>query len=430
MTVRIPVGEAEGTRLEFKSAEALRRPERIAREVVAMLNAAGGEVWVGLRDEGGVAMEIEPIDQPEEEGARLFDALVDRIVPPPAGDEVLVEVVGETPARILRVTARPPQVRRPYAVRGRDASLQFSIRTGPRNRPLTWDEVQTLFLSQAAEEVAEKRTVHKSRLQQDLEQRVEANGELLWIGVSLPTAGVLDLDAVAEGEYLVDPASIGGVGSGLSYLNTFYAAYFLAQREGARYLRPSGDGWLEVGAGEYRLRLGRQAELRAEAPLEKFLGPPVDPHRTRFPEMASRQILDPKPLVAYPLSVMRMMSALLRDPRLWSEPVPESGEGKAIVALIGVEGWFLFPGPDHPLRTSWIDPLRLRVPEPELRERPTPAAWDTIPEYRDPVSLSIADLRNEPDRCALRLLRGIFAAFGFHADQIPYYDRRTGRFAL
>ena len=44
MTDRVPLGEKEDLHREFKSRDALKKPEIIAREVVAMLNADGGTV--------------------------------------------------------------------------------------------------------------------------------------------------------------------------------------------------------------------------------------------------------------------------------------------------------------------------------------------------------------------------------------------------
>jgi len=427
MSMRIPLGEAEGTRLEFKSSEALRRPERIAREVVAMLNADGGEVWVGLRDEGGVALEIEPVAEPERTRDALRDALVDRIEPPPAGDEVEIEVVGEPPATVLRVVARPRHGRRPYAVRSRDGRL-FLTRVGSRNRPLERDELQALFSPRAGGEIAERPPADDAPLRDDLKRMLASPRSLIWVGVTAPPGGELDLKAVAESPYLVEPASIGGAGEGLGFLNTFYAAHFLAQRQGTRYLRPSEDGWLVAGAGEYRLWLSEQGELRAEAPLEKFLALPEDPHHTRFPEMVDREALDPKALTSYPLSVLRLLSAFLRDRAVWASGSPDDAEGAAAVTLVGVEGWYLEPGPDHPLRVFPVDPLRLRLLLPEVRERPAPAESNAV--TAGPKPFSLAELRDEPDRCTYRLLRGIFAAFGYGEEQIPYFDRRTGRFDL
>ena len=46
MSRPIPLDERESDVLEFKSREALREPFAIGREVVAMLNAGGGEVWM------------------------------------------------------------------------------------------------------------------------------------------------------------------------------------------------------------------------------------------------------------------------------------------------------------------------------------------------------------------------------------------------
>jgi hypothetical protein len=62
---RIPLGERESQKLEFKSSAILEQPDKIAKEVVAMLNAEGGEVWIGIREDEARAVECEPIRNAE-----------------------------------------------------------------------------------------------------------------------------------------------------------------------------------------------------------------------------------------------------------------------------------------------------------------------------------------------------------------------------
>lgn len=81
MSALIPLGQKEGPRLELKGADVLKDPEKIAREIVAMLNAEGGEVWVGLREEGNRAVAVEEIADPEGEQRRLLDFLGDVVEP-------------------------------------------------------------------------------------------------------------------------------------------------------------------------------------------------------------------------------------------------------------------------------------------------------------------------------------------------------------
>jgi predicted HTH transcriptional regulator len=107
MSDGIPLGQRESQRLEFKGADALKDPEKIAREVVAMLNAEGGEIWVGLREEEGRAVAVEAIPNAEAEGRRLLDYLVDTVEPPLRGNEVDVKPQNEGEGTVLRVVAAP-----------------------------------------------------------------------------------------------------------------------------------------------------------------------------------------------------------------------------------------------------------------------------------------------------------------------------------
>ena len=70
------IGEEGGPSAGVQGAEALKTPEIVARGVVAMLNADGGEVWVGLREENERAVVVESIQDREREARRLLDYLV------------------------------------------------------------------------------------------------------------------------------------------------------------------------------------------------------------------------------------------------------------------------------------------------------------------------------------------------------------------
>ena len=122
MAEKIPLGKKENLHQEFKGREALKRPDVIAREVVAMLNAQGGVVWVGLRAECDRAVQVEPVLRAERERRRLRDYLVDTIEPSPAGDEVAVDVVAADRGEILHIEARPKPDRLPLLLLWRGAA--------------------------------------------------------------------------------------------------------------------------------------------------------------------------------------------------------------------------------------------------------------------------------------------------------------------
>ena len=56
-----------------------------------MLNAEGGEIWVGLREEEGRAVAVERIENVERELQALADYLAD-VVEPPLGPKELIDL--------------------------------------------------------------------------------------------------------------------------------------------------------------------------------------------------------------------------------------------------------------------------------------------------------------------------------------------------
>jgi hypothetical protein len=51
--------------------------------------------------------------------------------------------------------------------------------------------------------------------------------------------------------------------------------------------------------------------------------------------------------------------------------------------------------------------------------------------FEHPLSFSRQEVVEEPDRCAFRLLRRVYQAFGLREDDIPAeYDRHAGRLLL
>ena len=74
--VRRLAAMGEGRHLEFKNR--VPRPERIAREVIALANTDGGKVLLGIDDDGTVL----GVKDAQEEFFALQQALADRILPP------------------------------------------------------------------------------------------------------------------------------------------------------------------------------------------------------------------------------------------------------------------------------------------------------------------------------------------------------------
>ena len=97
----------EGRHLEFKNR--VPRPERIAREVIALANTDGGKVLVGVDDDGTVL----GVKDAEEEFYALRQALADRILPEVDLDYETVRVSRKREVLVVHV---PASVDRPHVL--------------------------------------------------------------------------------------------------------------------------------------------------------------------------------------------------------------------------------------------------------------------------------------------------------------------------
>jgi hypothetical protein len=118
MSERIPLGEPETERREFKSRDVLKHLPNVSREVVGMLNSIGGDIWIGLAEEHGRATGVETIENAAREVNRLRDHLVDAIEPSPTSREVVVEQISHRDmGHVLKIHVNPTRGRGPYASR-------------------------------------------------------------------------------------------------------------------------------------------------------------------------------------------------------------------------------------------------------------------------------------------------------------------------
>ena len=107
--VRRLAAMGEGRHLEFKNR--IPRPERIAREIIALANTDGGKVLVGVDDDGTVL----GVKDAQEEFFSLRQALQDRILPPVDLGFEPVRVSRKREVLIVHVPASPdrPHVLKP-----------------------------------------------------------------------------------------------------------------------------------------------------------------------------------------------------------------------------------------------------------------------------------------------------------------------------
>lgn len=422
MTAPQPLGRREDLRLELKGRDSLRQPDAIAREVVGLLNAEGGEVWVGVREAGGMAVELEPLADPERERDRLYDSLVDLVEPPLVG-EVRIEVTGGKD-RVLRISTEPEPGHRPYALR-RGGRLEFPIRFENRLRPMNRSEIAEAFASArspSGRSVAPADASGARALLDDQREVLKSDWPTLWIGVApAKETRRVDLGGLEASGLLEDPTLSGNRLRGINFRLALRAPMVVAEPAAPQVVSHQYRGWLQVGAETpFELKVGETGGLRSSVRLDEHpFSFPLELEPSPFPELHGAQLLNPKALLEYPASLFRLLRALGEHGLLEAE----LGDLLAAVALVNVEGWYIRPGPDHP---AWDYPLGLHPLPAALLRRPRPFA-DGASFVGPVLRLSGSDLLASPDSCALRSMTQVFAAFGWLESEIPYFDRDRGR---
>ncbi len=383
MTTRIPLGKAEDQHLEFKSAESLKKLEAIGREVAAMLNSEGGEVWIGLGERDGVAVELQPILNPEKAADSLLDSLVDRLEPSPLPQEVQIASV---PAReglsVLRVRVREGK-RKPYALL-KNGARSYQLRIGSRLRPMSREE---LFGGSADRRLAEGRI--ESTRQRILEARDAAQKTArrsMWLRIQ-PVENVhIDIQDPRIPELLDDPAKTGNRRSG----------WHFAQASERPELAKGVISWKCWDA--FSVELHHDGGLVCRAPLASlhFKGEEGE--------------LWPLALLEYPISAFRLARVVYRD--------CEQTGVLADIARFGLRGSRLREG--SILGMHWHRNVIREYPEDE-----DDLTWP------EPLLFDFSDLLEEPDRCGFRLVRRVYEAFGYREDEMPReFDREAGHLIL
>jgi Putative DNA-binding domain len=387
---RLPLGRKEDFHLEFKGRDALDEPEKIAREVVAFLNAKGGEVWVGLGEEDARAVKVEPIPDPERAQRRLLDSLIETVEPSPSGEEVRVEVVeeGEGEGAVLRVSIQPDERRGPYAF-FRKGGRHFVVRIADRIRPMSREEIfsaQPTGGDERLQQALDRVLSERSKLQ---EERKEG----FWLRLEPVEALDLDLQDRRFEEILRDPVRTGNRPQGLGFAHFQHRLIVMQNR-----LKSSSD---EIFSVEIR----RAGGLAFSGPLRSPYG--KGDARTIWPQI----------LCEPPVSALRVARAL------YDGLLAEKVEIVIDFALIGVEGRILLPGTPDSSTPSWVAMGLARVPL-----RPFDAADFLLDR---PLVVPARDLFENPDAIGYRLVERVYEAFGLRRDQMPsFFDPVTRRLVL
>jgi hypothetical protein len=382
-----PLRRREDLHLEFKSAEALARPEAIGREVAAMLNADGGEVWIGIREENGTAVEAQSIPDPERAAESLLDSLVDRLNPSPSHAEVQVKPVKVEDKIVLRIDVVPSSNRQPYALI-KSGGWHFPRRIGNRIRAMSREEVFNREPEADLEDASRRIREERERIQ-------EAGRDSMYLLLEPACEVAIDVSALADelrNDLLNNPARIG-----FRRIDWHFAQASEAPRLGKERVQ---WGW---GFPEPAYR----AEVRAHGAMlfECALG--------ALHWKGEEREIWPLCLLEYPISAFRLARLILQKPATDETPII------ADMAFFGIRGWKLRQG-------SPLDGSLFRIHE--AVEYPEP---DQDLTWAKPLVFPFTEIRETPDRCGFRLVRRVYEAFGLPETAIPReYDRESGRLVL
>jgi hypothetical protein len=388
MSDEIPLGKKEDLHLEFKSADSLKDPEKIAREVVAMLNADGGEVWVGLGEEEERAVLVESIPDVERESRRLHDYLVDVIEPPPDAQEVRVIIrESDEGKNLLCIETMPSSHRKPYAFL-RKGGRFYVTRVGARIRPMTREEI----LSKQPDGLDAGVERAELALLAARKEVLASGRQILWLRFEPGVEISLDIQSRMLEEILQDPRVSGNRFPGWNF------ASFLSRP------RPQQDAL--IAADE-----GRQVTIRRDGGLI------FDASLTALLWQGEENEIWPLALLEYIVSSFRISRSVYREALRPQDPVAVD------LALAGGKGWKLRAGTPG-AGTMGAMFFRLRYPIRTFTE-----SADLV--LTQPLTFRFEEIDREPDRCGYRLIERVYEAFGIRREDIPnLFDSESGRLVL
>ncbi len=391
MTSKVPpIGHRESLRLEFKAAAALEKMSNISREAVAMLNAKGGEIWIGLREQDEVATAIDPIARVQARRIDLLNHLVDVIEPGLSSQEVDLRVVGEEAGNgLLLVILTPDPEHQPYALleSGRRSYLK---RIDHRVRGMTRDEIHPRIPSSSTRESADD--LARSMLTERKQLVSGKRSSLLWLGIQPAPSQALGVHQDQRiRALLLDPTLSGNRRSGYSFHTPFSAPVH-------------GDASIKLGTPDPRLvTIHEDGGVTFEMPL-RWLD--WDSERPKQ--------IHPYVLLETVISLTRLADKLyaLDDARTDVNSV------FADIAIVGGKSWTL---PAYPPGTHGY-----------LGRHGTPGVIeDDNLDLSKPLSFTALDLHENPDLVGFRIVCALYYFLGLSEDRIPSsFDRAQQRLLL
>lgn len=405
MNVPLPMGQKENLHLEFKGRECLKEPAKIAREVVGMLNADGGEVWVGIAEKDGLAAEIEPIEDAELTRQKLRDHLLDTIEPPTLPGEVQIELVPLADGRaVLRVTVKSGGSK-PYAQLYKRMRT-YVVRVEDRIRHMAREEISNDFRNERKASLA-RRNETLNAVEQRRAEVQKTLRAILWVYIQ--PAFEISINPVSNKSavepFLRDPSLTNNRSIGWN---------FLSDQDPSP--RSKGDRLCFGNVDSRYVEITKGGGIEFLVPLPYLYWKQESLHALEWVRDSSGviQMREPSPqiwphaLLEYPTSLFRLAKELYAK---FGNQISPSSEVVASLALTGVKGWTLKPGSPSSFHFA-------------LAARPYEETDDLVVE---PVVIEWHEFFQYPDWGAFRLIRQVYEAFGLSEEEIPPEFRRNTR---
>jgi len=393
----LPLGRRESAELEFKGSDAIGDLAIIGRAAVALLNAAGGALWIGIEESEGIAVKAPGLTNAEPERRRILDYLVDSIEPPPTHEEIdatLVAVDETCKRQAVRLRLTPRDGRRPYALVRRHAR-HYLKRFDARARYMTRAELEEDFgkdrqpQAVAVEELRNRLRARRGELQR-------AGRSILWFYAGTPSPLDLDLQDERYRHLFTSAAASNNRAAGWNAI-TLYREPDLSQDR----LQQNG------------MTLWRNGSLELEVPIENLHW------------KGEENEIYPFAFIEYTVSTFRLAGVVYRDALEPGGVLQPKSLVLADLGLFNGSAWRLRP---HSPRS--IGYLRDEIVADALMQGPGDSEVRDVLLHQ-PHPFFVHEVIEEPDRCAFRIVREVYQALGYTEDKIPAeFDRTTGRLEL
>jgi hypothetical protein len=380
------LGQRENEKLEFKAAEILKNPSKIAREVVGFLNHEGGEIWIGVQEKDGMA--VPPLqDIPAAQGTinALRDHLIATIEPPIRDEFDLKTVPTGAGGALIKITVRQG-ARGPYAQI--DRGRHFLIRVTDRLRDMSRLEIDQRIRNASPNGDDIARIVEDLRKEQ--EDEATKQPPRLWIRLQpTPPLGIDFDDKEVQRQFecwLTDARTTGNRPTGITFV---HAEKKPRPREGRIEGGDDTIPWFTEVTESGRITFMVDTTILF-----------VPQHDSSDTEIKTYTLLE------LPVSVFRFAKTI-------SERFASQETDRQIVAGLVISG----------LGGARLRAGSPRYPQPPPKEIRTPVIDPDPARY----VFAVRDVIQNPDRYGMRLVRSVYDAFDFGPDALPpEFDAKLG----